>query len=208
MSIKKFFGAFLKEQCMGCRNAADLNRYGFCRQCEAGIIYLQQPAGAQDFHIMKYEGSVKNAICGFKYNRKTYYGRKFALLASDFIGENGLDDFDALVPVPLHWKKEFRRGFNQSAVVSINLARLLKKECMCGALVKTKNTLSQTELSEKERVKNVRGTFRVRRAGRIKGKKILLIDDVCTSGATSREARKTLLAAGASKVTVLTLAKP
>ncbi len=208
MSIEKLFRLMWKEQCMGCGSAEDLNRYGFCRPCQDGIILLQQPAGTDDFHILKYEGPVRDAIHNFKYNRKTYYGKKFAFLASDFIRENGLEDFDVIIPVPLHWKKEFKRGFNQSAIVSITVARILKKKCLCGILVKVKNTVSQTKLSESERKKNVRGTFRVRRPRLVKEKKILLLDDVYTSGATTGEAKKTLLSAGASRVTILTLSKP
>ncbi len=207
MSIKKIFDVFRKAQCSGCGTAATLDRYGFCGACGPQVILLENPPGAETLHILKYEGPVKDAIHNFKYNRKTYYGKRFARLASDFIRENGTDNFDLIIPVPLHWKKEFKRGFNQSAIVAINVARLLKKKCLCGILVKVKNTVSQTELNESERKKNVKGTFRVKRAGRIKGKKILLLDDVYTSGATTSEAKKTLLAAGASSVTILTLTR-
>lgn len=207
MSIKKFFRLIWKEQCLGCKSTEDLNRYGFCRQCERSITILQQPVDTSHYHILKYEGPIKESICNFKYKRKTYYGKRFALLVSDFICKNGLEDFDIIIPVPLHWKKEFRRGFNQSAIVSINVARILKKRCICGVLVKRRNTVSQTELNEKERKKNVKGAFRVRRAGLVKDKNLLLFDDVYTSGATTEEARKMLLAAGASTVTILTIAK-
>jgi len=192
---------------MGCKTAADLNRYGFCRLCENRIVFIENPAGTQTFHIARYEGPVKDTICSFKYNRKTYYGKRLSLLASDFIRKNGLEDFDVLIPVPLHWKREFLRGFNQSGIVCIHLARLLNKRCLSGVLVKRKNTVSQTQLRESERGKNIRGTFRVKRAGLIKGKKILLLDDVYTSGATTEEAKKTLLARGAAKVIVLTITK-
>ncbi len=207
MSIKKFLNLFLKNLCIGCRTPAELNRYGFCPSCERKVVFIENPPDSQNLHILRYEGPVKDAICGFKYNRKTYYGKRFALLVYDFIRDNKLESFDAIVPVPLHWKKEFRRGYNQSAIVSINLASLLKKECLCGVLVKVKNTVSQTELSESERKKNVKDAFSVRRAGLIEKKKILLFDDVYTSGATTAEAKKTLLAAGARSVIVLTLSR-
>jgi competence protein ComFC len=207
MSIKKLFRLLWKTECMGCNAASELNRYGFCHLCEKKIVFLENHSGTKEFHILRYEGPVKNAICRFKYNRKTYYGKRFATLAFDFIQKNNLTDFDVLVPVPLHWKKEFMRGFNQSAIVCIQLGRLLNKRCLTGVLVKTKSTVSQTRLNEKERKENVKGTFCIRRAGWIKNKNILLLDDVYTSGSTIKEARKTILAAGASKVTILTLSR-
>lgn len=208
MSILKLLRLIWKEECAGCGNPGNLNRYGFCERCERGVITLQPTAGAHSFHILKYDGPVRDAIHNFKYNRKTYYGKRFALLASDFIRDNGLDDFDIIIPVPLHWKKEFKRGYNQSAILSINLARILKKKCLCGVLVKIKNTASQTKLNEGERKKNVKGAFRVKRAWLLKEKRILLLDDVYASGATATEAKKTLLSAGAADVTVLSLSKP
>ena len=207
MSIKKILNLLWKEQCAGCGTTSALNNCGFCPACTRNVVEVENPAGTDVLHIFRYEGPVKEAICRFKYSGKKYYGRRFALVASDFIRENNIKDFDAVVPVPLHWKKEFKRGFNQSAIVASVLAGLLKKKYLPGILLKRKNTSSQTELNVEERRKNVKGAFRARRANLIKGRKFLLVDDVYTSGATVREAKKTLLAAGAQKVIILTLAK-
>ncbi|MBN1445139.1 MAG: ComF family protein [Candidatus Omnitrophica bacterium] len=207
MSIKKFFRLLWKEQCAGCGAAQALNGCGFCPACVRNVVEVENPAGADVLHIFRYEGPVKESIRRFKYSGKKYYGGRFALLASDFIRKNVREDFDAVVPVPLHWKKEFKRGFNQSAIVASRMAGILNKKYLPGVLVKRKNTSSQTELSVEERKKNVRGAFRARRAHLIKGGKFLLVDDVYTSGATVREAKKTLLAGGAEKVIILTLAK-
>lgn len=207
MSIKKILNLFWKEQCAGCGTSSALNDCGFCTACASNVVEVENPAGADVWHIFRYEGPVKEAICRFKYSGKKYYGKRFAAIASDFVRENLREDFDAVVPVPLHWKKEFKRGFNQSAVVASRMAGILKRKYMPCILVKKKNTPSQTELSVEERKKNVKGAFRARKANLIKGGKFLLIDDVYTSGATAREAKKTLLAAGAEKVIIITLAK-
>ena len=159
------------------------------------------------FHILRYDGPVKEAIYGLKYHRKKYYGKGFALLIHDFIINNNIDDFDVIIPVPLHWKKEFFRGFNQCAIIAFYLSKLLGKRYLSGVLVKYKNTPSQTVMDKTGRGKNIKGSFTIRRGYLIKDKKVLLVDDVYTSGATTQEAKKTLLKNGAEKVIVLTIAK-
>ena len=192
---------------MGCKSPSMLNRYGFCRECEERMIYMENYNDAEVFHILMYDGPVKEAIYGLKYHRKKYYGKWFALLIHDFIINSNIDDFDVIVPVPLHWRKEFFRGFNQCAVIAFYLSKLLRKRYLSGVLVKYKNTSSQTAMDKTGREKNVKGSFAIRKRRLIKDKKVLLIDDVYTSGATTQEAKKTLLKNGAGKVIVLTIAK-
>ncbi|MCM8830500.1 MAG: ComF family protein [Candidatus Omnitrophica bacterium] len=207
MSINKILNLFWAIRCMGCKNTSSLNRYGFCKECEQKMIYLENHSGIETFHILMYDGPVKEAIHRLKYNRKKYYGKRFALLIHDFIINNDIDDFDVIIPVPLHWKKEFLRGFNQCAIIAFYLSKLLKKRYLSGVLVKCKNTPSQTEMDKTGREKNVKGSFSVKKRYLIKSKKVLLIDDVYTSGATAKEAKKALLENGAGKVVVLTIAK-
>ncbi|MCM8821110.1 MAG: ComF family protein [Candidatus Omnitrophica bacterium] len=192
---------------MGCKNASYLNRYGFCKECEQKIIYLENHNGTETFHILRYDGPVKEAIHQLKYNRKKYYGKRFALLIHDFITNNNIDNFDVIIPVPLHWKKEFLRGFNQCGIISFYLSKLLKKRYLSGVLFKCKNTPSQTAMDKTGREKNIKGSFSVKKRYFINNKKVLLIDDVYTSGATTKEAQKTLLENGAEKVIILTIAK-
>jgi len=116
-------------------------------------------------------------------------------------------EFDLIIPVPLHWKKEFIRGFNQSALIGNYISRKLNKKMVQNVLVKSKNTVSQTELSAEERKENVKGSFKVKNCDIIKNKIILLIDDVYTTGATLEECKKILLKRGAKKVIILTVAK-
>ncbi|MDD3726049.1 MAG: ComF family protein [Candidatus Ratteibacteria bacterium] len=207
MSINKILNLLWRERCMGCAYPFPLNRYGFCRECEGRIISLESHIDAEHFHIFKYDGPVKDAIHRLKYNRKKYYGKRFALLLNDFIINNKIDNFDVIVPVPLHWKKEFSRGFNQCAIISFYLSKLLKKRYVAGVVIKSKNTPSQTAMGKKERAENVKGSFTVKKECLIRGRKILLIDDVYTSGATTEEVKKVLLRSGAERVIVLTIAR-
>jgi ComF family protein len=114
---------------------------------------------------------------------------------------------DAVIPVPLHRKKLKTRGFNQAEVLAGRIARARKVELLGRRLVKVRNTPAQTTLEGKERDQNVRGAYRVRRAGDVKGKTVLLVDDVFTTGSTIRECSRTLKQAGVVEVRAVTLAR-
>ncbi|MCX8082210.1 MAG: ComF family protein [bacterium] len=207
MSIYRIISFFRRTCCIGCGETSLLNRYGFCEECEDKLIYISPSTESEIFHLFRYEGPLKEAIHKFKYKRKKHYGKKFALMLKDFIIDNKIYDFEIIIPVPLHWKKEFFRGFNQCAIIAFNLSKLLGKQYLSGVLVKCKNTPSQIALDKTDRQENVKGSFTVKRKHLIENKKILLIDDVYTSGATTQEAKKVLLNNGAEKVIILTIVK-
>jgi ComF family protein len=120
-----------------------------------------------------------------------------------------LPDTDVLVPVPLHWTRLFARRFNQAALLAQALGRLVAKPVVVDALVRHKKTPSQGHLGLTARRRNVQGAFRVPpgRQSQIQGKRVVLVDDVYTTGSTVRVATKALLRAGAARVDVLTLAR-
>ena len=125
-------------------------------------------------------------------------------------GRDLITDADVIVPVPLHPVRLWTRRFNQSALLAQALARRARKAYEPLALKRTRSTPSQGEMpSAKARRKNVRGAFRVEanRAAAVKARKVLLIDDVLTTGATVDACARALKRAGASKVAVLTLAR-
>jgi ComF family protein len=118
--------------------------------------------------------------------------------------------FDAVVPVPLHWRRRWSRGFNQSALLARALARRSGIP-MIQALRRTRSTAVQAGLSNSSRRQNVVAAFSVRRAGafagKLAGRRILLIDDVLTTGATAAACAIALKRAGAAHVAVLTVAR-
>ncbi|HOV21561.1 MAG TPA: ComF family protein [bacterium] len=200
-----FLNLFQDQKCYGCDKKEKLSKYGFCQNCEKEIIFYQN-SDTLFYHVAAYEGPIKNAIHKFKYGKKKFYGKKLALFVYDNLKEK-IPEFDLIIPVPLHWKKEFSRTFNQSAIISVYLGKLFGKDVLIDGVVKTKNTPSQVELSGSEREKNVLNTFKVRKTSSIKDKKILLVDDVFTTGATTNELKKILKKAGAKNVIVITIAK-
>jgi len=114
---------------------------------------------------------------------------------------------DLLTSVPLHWRRRLRRGFDQAGLLAQRLSRFLQIPLSDRNLRRIRATASQTGLSESKRRENVRGAFRVRRPDEVEGKRVLLVDDVMTTGATASECARTLLSAGAKDVSVLVVAR-
>jgi ComF family protein len=124
-------------------------------------------------------------------------------------GRELLDDADALVPVPLHWRRRWARRFNQSVVLAAEVSAASGVPIAAGALKRVKFTAQQVGLSRSERTANVQGAFRVPPDGKaaIAGRRLVLVDDVLTSGATVEGCAKALLRAGARNVDVLVFAR-
>lgn len=116
-------------------------------------------------------------------------------------------NYDVIIPVPLHLRRLRWRGFNQAAMLAVAVARRLDRPLDLRSLVRVRETPPQTQQNRSERSRNLRRAFAVRRPARVASRRILLIDDVMTTGATADECARTLLAAGARRVDVLTLAR-
>ncbi|MFZ4857491.1 MAG: double zinc ribbon domain-containing protein [Desulfuromonadaceae bacterium] len=173
-----------------------------------GACTLQPPHfDAARAHFL-YEGPIRELIHAFKYNRSTHLRYPLALLALEGIcGVPAVTDLNLIVPVPLHRSRLRRRGFNQAVLLGRILSRRLTLPMMPDALVRTRATEPQIELSAAERRVNVKGAFSVRKPERITGKRILLLDDVMTTGSTMDECAKELKKAGASAVIAVTIAR-
>jgi ComF family protein len=122
-------------------------------------------------------------------------------------GRELLVDTDALVPVPLHWRRQWARRFNQSAALAGIISRLAGVTVVHGGLKRVRATPQQVGKSKAERADNVQGAFRVADGSDIAGRRLVLIDDVLTSGATADACARALLRAGAGRVDVLVFAR-
>ena len=158
-----------------------------------------------------YDGVLKELIHKFKYQNKDYLGKSLSRLLIDFIKEYELpvNFIDAVVPIPLHERKMREREFNQSEVLGEAIAREFNIELLKDGLFRVRDTVSQTDLADKERWTNIKDCFAVdmRIQNKIKGRNLLLVDDILTTGATCSEAASTLKKTGAGVVFVLTLAR-
>lgn len=117
------------------------------------------------------------------------------------------DEFDVIVPLPVTEKRLKERGFNQTFIIGEEISAVTGKELAYRVLYKTKETKDQYTLSRSERKKNVRGVFALRDGNLLKGKRVLLVDDLFTTGATAREATRVLQAAGSRSVVLFALAR-
>ena len=155
-----------------------------------------------------YEGALKELIHEFKYKNKDYLGPILSKLMIEFIREYNLpiDLMDFIIPIPLHKTRLREREFNQAQILSDYIALEFNKKVMPDNLRRCRYTKTQTELEENERFLNVKGSFVIDKSQDIKGKNILLVDDVLTTAATSSEAAYALKSAGVNIVFVLTLA--
>jgi ComF family protein len=157
--------------------------------------------------VALYDGKLIEIIYEFKYRGKLGHGGFLSgLLADNMPYDAG--KLDVVVPVPIHIKKLRSREYNQSAVLAINLARSIGVRHDLFGLRKIKDTRPQFEIEkEAERRRNVKGAFSVADARIFSGKSVLVADDVFTTGSTSDECARVLLKAGASGVSVLTVAR-
>lgn len=151
---------------------------------------------------------LREVVRRFKYGRKVSLGRPLGRLMARGSAEFFQGTvFDLTIPVPLHPKRLRWRGFNQAVILAREVGRLWEIPVDPFLLLRSRETPPQTELREDERRKNVRGAFAVNPRKSVQGKKLLLVDDVYTSGATVNECSRTLLCAGAKQVQVLTLTR-
>ncbi len=173
-----------------------------------GDCTLETPpySGARSFGF--YRGELSRLVRGLKFDgRRNLVGLLSPLLARAFVRSWDRSQIDLIVPVPLHPSRRRERGFNQAAVLARHLARMLAIPLSEEALRRVCRTLPQVGLTDAERKKNVRGAFLCRRRELVDGRRILLVDDVMTTGATVRSASTALLEGGALRVSVLTLAR-
>jgi len=205
--------------CAGCRDRLPLVKSPLCPVCGIPFIGVGDDHACGQCHThpphfesarahLLYEDSARELIHYFKYNHKTHLRRPLALLALE-----GLTEFitgqtpDLIIPVPLHRSRLRSRGFNQAVLLGDLFSSRLSVPMLVDGLTRTRQTEPQIELSAEDRRNNVKGAFAANRADMIYRKRILLLDDVMTTGSTVNECAKVLKKAGATSVVVATIAR-
>lgn len=227
----------LPVECLTCGNSLSTDPVPFfCRSCWHTVRRLQQPTCAscdqpfvssaatayspnhrcwhcqerppsfeRAWTLFPYLPPLREAICSFKYQRKYALARPLARLMISAL-PSGIE-VDTIIPVPLHPTRLRSREFNQSLLLADQLSRHLAKPVSATQLVRSSATVPQTTLTRQERLRNLRNAFEVRRPQDLKEKRILLVDDVFTTGTTLNECAKSLRNAGSGPVFALTLAR-
>jgi len=173
-----------------------------------GGCSVQTPpfSGSRSFGY--YAAQLSRLVQAFKFEGRRDLARPLAaLLASAYLEAWHREDFELAVPVPLHPRRRRERGFNQSKLLAAALQEQLMLPYSEAPLCRTRDTPPQVGLPDAERYRNLRSAFRCDRSGMVRGRRILLIDDVMTTGATVSSATEALLDAGARSVSVLTVAR-
>jgi ComF family protein len=153
--------------------------------------------------VAEFDGVLRNAIHALKYQRVRVLAEPFGMLLAE-AAKSAPGRHSLIIPVPLHPEREQDRGFNQSALMAGVLGRLINIPVERQVLVRQRNTIPQVGLSEQQRRTNLLDAFRCIR--QLDGQRILLVDDVSTTGTTLGECAQALRAAGADTIWGLTLA--
>lgn len=180
-------------------NPFPLDGRGRCALCRTGLRGFDAA-----YSFGAYEGALRELIHLFKYAGVRTLARPLGEFLSRALPRE--QRFDALVPMPLHWLRRWRRGFNQAEL----LAREVSRRCgipVVNAVRRVQATRTQAGLSNSARRQNVVGAFRLRRGARVEGLRILLVDDVMTTGATAAACALVLKRAGAAHVALLVVAR-
>ncbi len=168
-----------------------------------GRLKLEDALG---FLLFKQKGITQNLLHAIKYNANQELGLELGLLFGKRCKELSLlSTIDVVVPIPLHKSKLRFRGFNQSNLIAQGLAKKLEVGVDTQSVIRTVKTKTQTKKTRMERWKNVDQTFMINTT-KLKDKHVLLVDDVITTGATLESCGQTILAAGASKLSIACLA--
>lgn len=204
--------------CQSCQSRIRLIEPPFCQCCGVGFTgtgdnhycgpcLTKPPYFSKARAILRYDDESAKLIHAFKYGGKTVARSTFCALAKRAAPFADLAPPELIVPVPLHRERLQSRGFNQALVLARFLFARERRRIAVNLLRRNRWTEPQTTLSGKERRQNLQGAFTVTKPEKVFGRRILLIDDVFTTGTTLNECAKILIENGAAQVEALTLAR-
>ena len=175
-----------------------------CKECEKKLKQYEINLVSKDkFFIYKYQDIIRNLLLNYKFNDASYLANSFAyLIKNNKKIYSILKSYDIIIPVPLHKKRMNERGYNQTELIAKKLGIPVETNC----LIKTKNIKPQSTKKAKERQINIKNVFAIQNVEKIKNKKLLLLDDIYTTGSTANECIKTLSKA-TNKIGFLAIAR-
>lgn len=224
--IKNVFHIIYYQRCASCGEVGDI----ICKACEntfaiiddnevcpvcgknvgrriiCGACITEKRYFSEGYFGYVYENKLRDAIHTFKFNGKSEVGRYLVAHIKKKILPLS-EKIDLIIPMPITDRRLKERGFNQSYVISHEISKILNKPVYDSVLVKTKETKDQYLLSKEERKKNIKGAFALINREKIKDKRVLLVDDLYTTGYTANEAAFTLSKAKPESIILFALAR-
>lgn len=199
-----------------CGMCGEINENYICNNCYENIKKIKKCVineynnrnFSKHLYIFRYEGIIRNKIIEYKFEDKGYLYKMFAkIILSDKKTCNFIKKYDVIIPVPISKKRKKKRGYNQSELVANELAQKLNQDIWTDIIIKKKDNKPQSELNKLERIKNVEDIYEINKPIEVKNKKVLLLDDIYTTGSTVNEIARKLKHNQTQEIGVITLAK-
>lgn len=213
--LEKILDAFYPQMCGICGKS---HKNSLCYNCRKQLQkefkfsqnYFKNKFFIEQYYFFEYKNLVRSLILEMKFNKKPYIYKTFQYFFEK--NEKNLEKlkkYDIMIVVPLSSKRKRLRGYNQSQLIAEIISNILQIKIQNKILFKTKNILPQSTLNKEQRKTNIKGVFKAKNIEQIKTKKILLVDDIYTTGSTLNECSRILVEKGIKKenIGVLTLAK-
>lgn len=196
-----------------CGMCEEISKSYLCSKCKLKIknllkintIQYKDKCFNSHTYLFKYEEGIRDKLLKYKFRDYSYLYKFFSEIIINNC--NLKNNYDIILPVPIHKKRKAKRGYNQSELIAKEIAKNINVEYSNKVLIKTIDTVPQSTLNQSKRMSNVLGIYKVINEQKIDKKSILLIDDIFTTGSTVNECSKVLKQNGAKLVDVLTIAK-
>lgn len=208
--IQKILKIFFPTSCTMCGKICNT---WICPKCYTLIKKNLNPSSINEkdyiLHFLSfYEGTIRNLLLSFKFKEKAYIGNLFVelLVKNEKISEK-IKEYDYIISVPMYKKNKANRGYNQTEVIADQLEKILKIKHLKNCLIKIKQNKKQSTLTGKQRIENVKNVYKLENKNEIYNKKILLVDDIYTTGSTVKACVDELKKGKPQKIDVLVIAK-
>lgn len=227
MVIQTLIDLIYPRRCVACDELLQQREYeqGICRSCKKQLPYVEAPgcmkcgkhlanpeqeycmdcmklpkSYIKGYPVFQYIDPMRESMLRFKYKNRREYANYYAQELYQQYKEAWQSlQFDAIIPVPVHAHKRRKRGYNQAELIARELSKLLRQPVISDLLVRVVDTSPQKELNDKQRINNLKKAFKIKQ-NRVQLKKVLLVDDIYTSGATIEACTQVLMIAGITDI--------
>ena len=210
----RLLNLFFPLKCTFCARLMEEKELWICPECQRSLPWLEGAAAEKKVEfvskcvsVLRYQGQVKESILRYKFAGQECYCVTYGMLAAQAVSDHLEGQFDLITWVPVSWQRKRKRGYDQSFLIAREVGRQLGQKPV-KLLRKVRHTGKQSALKDRaQRRANVMDVYRAPWPERLRGKQVLLVDDVVTTGETLSECARMLLMAGAEDVVCVTVAR-